>query len=67
VVRVDPTLDPPRKVIGNLRFTNSGVYADYLVHGRPTTLRPMAVFERAARSHRNLGRNLPSGSLLYGR
>jgi hypothetical protein len=66
VVRVDPTLDPPRKVIGNLRFTNSGVYADYLVHGRPTTLRPMAVFERAARSHRNLGRNLPSGSLLYG-
>ncbi|QZH69457.1 ATP-binding protein (plasmid) [Mycolicibacterium farcinogenes] len=66
MVRVDPTLDPPTRVVGNLRFTNSGVYADYLVHGLATTLRPMPSFERAATSHRNLGRNLASGSLLYG-
>ncbi|WP_234791070.1 ATP-binding protein [Mycolicibacterium wolinskyi] len=66
MVRVDSTFDPPTNVVGNLRFTNSGVYADYLVHGLSTTLRPLPVFERAATSHRNLGRNLASGSLLYG-
>ena len=64
--RVDPSFDPPQKVIGNLRFTRTGIYADYLVHGLPVTMRALPVHERAARLHRNLGRNLPSGSELFG-
>lgn len=66
MVHVDTSFDPPTNVVGNLRFTNSGVYADFLVHGEPTILKPMAAFNRAAGSHRNLGRKLPSGSMLYG-
>ncbi|GAB5901204.1 ATP-binding protein [Mycolicibacterium mageritense] len=66
MTHVDSAYDPPTNVVGNLRFTNSGVYADYLVHGLPTILTPMAAFKRAAASHRNLGRNLPSGTALYG-
>src|SRR5690242_7011231 len=66
MVHVDTSFDPPTNVVGNVRFTNSGVYADFLVHGLPTILKKMPFFERAAGSHRNLGRNLPSGSMLYG-
>jgi hypothetical protein len=65
-VRVDTSLDPPQKVFGNLRFTHTGVYADYLAHGLPVTMRTLAVHERAARLTRNLGRNVPSGSQLFG-
>ena len=64
--RVDPSFDPPQKVIGNLRFTRTGIYADHLIHGLPVTMRALRVHERAARLHRNLGRNLPSGSELFG-
>lgn len=35
--RVDHLFDPPLAVIGNLRFTRGGVYADYLIDG--STLR----------------------------
>jgi hypothetical protein len=65
-VRVDTSLDPPLEVIGNLRFTRGGVYADYLAHGLPVTMRALSTHERAARLTRNLGRNLPSGSQLFG-
>ncbi|GBE67786.1 ATP/GTP-binding protein [Mycobacterium sp. MFM001] len=64
--RVDRSFDPPQKVIGNLRYTRTGVYADYLIHGLPLTMRPLPVWERGARLTRNLGRNLPSGSQLFG-
>ena len=64
--RVNPSFDPPQKVIGNLRFTRTGIYADHLVHGLPVTMRALPAHERAARLTRNLGRNLPSGSQLFG-
>jgi AAA-like domain len=63
---IDNTFDPPQKVIGNLRFTRAGVYADYLLDGLAVTMRSLATHERAARLTRNLGRNLPSGSQLTG-
>ncbi|HME48089.1 ATP-binding protein [Mycobacterium sp.] len=65
-MRIDPRFDPPRKVIGNLRFTRGGVYADYLLDGLAVTMRSLPTHERAARLTRNLGRNLPSGSLISG-
>ena len=64
--RVNPSFYPPQKVIGNLRFTRTGIYADHLVHGLPVTMRALPAHERAARLTRNLGRNLPSGSQLFG-
>lgn len=65
-VAVDPSYDPPRHVVGNLRFTRSGVYADFLLDGLSVVMRSLATHERAARLTRNLGRNVPSGSLLQG-
>jgi AAA-like domain len=65
-MRPHPTFDPPRKVIGNLRFTRAGVYADYLLDGLAVTMRSLDTHERAARLTRNLGRNLPSGSQISG-
>ncbi len=65
-MRIDPSFDPPRRVIANLRFTHAGVYADYLLDGLAVTLRSLATHERAAQLTRNLGRNLPSGSHIQG-
>lgn len=65
-MRTDASFDPPQQVIGNLRFTRSGVYADYLLDGLPVTMRSLATHERAARLLRNLARNLPSGTELFG-
>lgn len=65
-MRVDTSLDPPLEVTGNIRFTRGGVYADYLAHGLPVTMRSLTTHERAAKLTRNLGRNLPSGSQLFG-
>src|SRR5438445_3022307 len=65
-MRIDPDYDPPQQVIANLRFTRSGVYAEYLLDGLPVVMRTLAAHERAARLTRNLGRNLPSGTLLEG-
>ncbi|MCH9729762.1 MAG: ATP-binding protein [Actinomycetia bacterium] len=64
--RVDHNFDPPEAVIGNLRFTRGGVYADYLIDGLPLVLRPLRTHERGSRSYRNLARALPSGWSLSG-
>ncbi|MEN4466804.1 ATP-binding protein [Mycolicibacterium conceptionense] len=63
---VDHHFDPPVAVIGNLRFTRGGVYADYLIDGLPLVLRPLRTHERASRLYRNLARALPSGWSLSG-
>jgi hypothetical protein len=65
-MRIDANFDPPQQVIGNLRFTRAGVYADYLLDGLAVTMRSLATHERAARLTRNLARNLPSGTALSG-
>ncbi len=64
--RVNHAFDPPLAVIGNLRFTRGGVYADYLIDGLPLVLRPLRSHERASRDFRNLARALPSGFSLSG-
>lgn len=64
--RVDHDLDPPLAVIGNLRFTRGGVYADYLIDGLPSVLRPLRTHQRHSRDWRNLARALPSGWALSG-
>ena len=64
--RVDHLFDPPLAVIGNLRFTRGGVYADYLIDGLPLVLRPLRTHERGSRFYRNLARALPSGWSLSG-
>jgi hypothetical protein len=64
--RVNHRFDPPLAVIGNLRFTRGGVYADYLIDGLPLVLRPLRTHERGSRWYRNLARALPSGWSLAG-
>lgn len=56
----------PKAAIGNLRFTNSGVYADYLVSGLPFIFLPKEAQGRVADVHAELLRTLPSGALLSG-
>src|ERR1700754_2456735 len=62
----NPLLAPPAEVIGNLRFTARGVYADYLLAGLRYHLQPTKRRTAAADLHRNLVRELPSGSWIYG-
>jgi hypothetical protein len=61
-----PLLAPPAEVIGNLRFTAHGVYADYLLSGVRYHLQPTKRRIAAADLHRNVVRELPSGSWIYG-
>ncbi|MGH3556047.1 MAG: ATP-binding protein [Mycobacterium sp.] len=63
---VDDSFDPPKRVEGNLVFTKGGVYAEFLLDGLPVLMRSYEVHERAAKLTRNLGRYLPSGSLVRG-
>jgi len=56
----------PTAAIGNLRFTNGGVYADYLVSGLPFIFLPKESQDRVADVHADLLRTLPSGALLSG-
>jgi hypothetical protein len=58
--------DGPTAAIGNLRFTTSGVYADYLVSGLPFIFLPKESQDRVADVHADLLRTLPSGALLSG-
>ncbi len=62
----DRALAPPQRVVGNLRFTAHGVYADYLLTGLRYALQPTSRKTAAADRHRSLVRELPSGSWLYG-
>ena len=65
-MRTDPSFDAPQQVIGNIRFTRGGVYADYLLDGLSVTMRTLAAHNHAALLTRNLGRMLPSASQLSG-
>lgn len=62
----DALTGPPEQVIGNLRFTNNGVYADYLLTGLRYYLQSTKRRTGVADRHRDLARELPSGSWLYG-
>ncbi|WP_244193474.1 ATP-binding protein [Mycobacterium nebraskense] len=64
--RIDDTIDPPTRVDGNLVFTKNGVYAEFLLDGRPVSMRPLRTHEHAAELTRNLGRHLPSGAQIRG-
>ena len=61
-----PLLAPPTDVVGNLRFTAHGVYADYLLTGLRYYLQPTKRRLGVAERHRALARELPSGTWLYG-
>ncbi|WP_301150343.1 ATP-binding protein [Mycobacterium simiae] len=63
-VRVDPGVNPPERVHHNLVFTRGGVYAEFLIEGLPTLMRSYQKHQWAAKQTRNLGRYLPSGSML---
>lgn len=63
-LRVDTSLDPPERVEGNIVFAKGGVYAEFLFDGLPVLMRSYEVHVRAAKLTRNLGRYLPSGSLV---
>lgn len=56
----------PRAVVGNLRFTSRGVYADYLVSGLPFIFTAADWQDRVAAAHAELLRTLPSGAMLSG-
>ena len=56
----------PRGAVGNLRFTDTGVYADYLLSGLPFIFMAKDAQDRVADVHAELLRTLPSGALLSG-
>ncbi|WP_375488986.1 ATP-binding protein, partial [uncultured Mycobacterium sp.] len=56
----------PLQVIGNLRFTAGGVYADYLMSGLPFIFSAADWQKKVADTHAELWRTLPSGALLSG-
>ena len=58
--------DAPHAVIGNLRLTAGGVYADYLLSGLPFIFLPKESQDRVADVHADMLRALPSGALLSG-
>ena len=62
----DGLVGPPEKVIGNLRFTKHGVYADFLVVGLRYYLQSTKRRTGVADRHRDLARELPSVSWIYG-
>ncbi len=62
----DPWLSAPKEVIGNLVFTQGGVYAEFLVAGQPGGMMAFALKDQIARRHRPLTRQLPSGMVLWG-
>lgn len=56
----------PTGVIGNLRFTAAGVYAEYLLSGLPFVFASREVQDQVADVHAELLRALPSGAMLAG-
>ena len=58
--------DAPHAAVGNLRFTATGVYADYLVSGLPFIFLPKDAQDQVADLHAELLRSLPSGAILSG-
>lgn len=61
-----PLLAAPREVIGNLSFTEHGVYAHYLLAGLRYYLQPTRKRLGVAERHAILARELPSGATIYG-
>jgi hypothetical protein len=59
-------LAPPREVIGNLSFTEHGVYAHFLLAGLRYYLQPTKKRIGVAERHITLARELPSGPWIYG-
>ncbi len=53
----DPWLSAPKEVIGNLVFTQGGVYAEFLVAGQPGGMMAFALKDQIARRHRPLTRH----------
>jgi hypothetical protein len=58
--------DCPRAAVGNLRFTDTGVYAEYLLSGLPFLFMAKDAQDRVADVHAELLRALPSGAMLSG-
>ena len=56
----------PLRVIGNLRLTSQGVYADYLLSGQPFIFLSEEWQDRVAIEHAELWRALPSGASISG-
>src|SRR4051794_463026 len=57
---------PPQLVVGNLRLTAAGVYADYLLSGQPFIFLSEDWQNTVAADHAELWRALPSGSSVSG-
>jgi hypothetical protein len=62
----DKWLSPPKVIVGNLRFTRGGVYAEFLLRGQPGGMLPFAQKRRIAEAHRPLVRQLPAGMIFAG-
>jgi hypothetical protein len=62
----DRWLSPPDAVVGNLRFTRGGVYAEFVLQGQPGGMLPFAKKRKTAEAHRPLVRQLPSGMTFSG-
>jgi AAA-like domain len=58
--------EQPSKVADNIVFTKRGVYAEYLFDGVSSALDSVESHADAALLTRNLGRYLPSGSMIRG-
>lgn len=58
--------DAPLGVVGNLRLTTDGVYAEYLVSGVPFIYMSKEWQDQVADEHAELWRTLPSGASLGG-
>lgn len=62
----DKWLSPPKAVVGNLRFTPGGVYAEFVLRGQPGGMLPFSHKRKIAEGHRPLVRQLPSGMIFSG-
>jgi hypothetical protein len=62
----DRWLSPPDAVVGNLRFTRGGVYAEFVLRGQPGGMLPFSQKRKIAEAHRPLVRQLPAGMILSG-
>jgi hypothetical protein len=62
----DRWLSPPNAVVGNLRFTRGGVYAEFVLRGQPGGMLPFVRKRKIAKGHRPLVRQLPSGMIFAG-
>jgi AAA-like domain len=66
ITLTDRWLSPPNAVVGNLRFTRGGVYAEFMLSGQPGGMLPFSRKRKIAEAHRPLVRQLPAGMILSG-